>query len=150
MSPPDGEMLHITVELHEIIKQHGVQSYPYEGCGLLLGHAQNGVNIVTAVRPVANVWPNEEEKRERFRIAEDTWRDIEIEAMLEDLDVVGVFHSHPDHPPVASPRDLAWAAWSGYSYLITKIAGGMPDHSRSWQLLADRSGFVEEPIEEIK
>lgn len=143
-------MLHITVELHEIIKQHGVQSYPYEGCGLLLGHAQNGVNIVTAVRPVANVWPNEEEKRERFRIAEDTWRDIEIEAMLEDLDVVGVFHSHPDHPPVASPRDLAWAAWSGYSYLITKIAGGMPDHSRSWQLLADRSGFVEEPIEEIK
>lgn len=143
-------MLHITVELHEIIKQHGVQSYPYEGCGLLLGHAQNGVNIVTAVRPVANVWPNEEEKRERFRIAEDTWRDIEIEAMLEDLDVVGVFHSHPDHPPVASPRDLAWAAWSGYSYLITKITGGMPDHSRSWQLLADRSGFVEEPIEEIK
>lgn len=143
-------MLHITVELHEIIKQHGVQSYPYEGCGLLLGHAQNGVNIVTAVRPVANVWPNEEEKRERFRIAEDIWRDIEIEAMLEDLDVVGVFHSHPDHPPVASPRDLAWAAWSGYSYLITKIAGGMPDHSRSWQLLADRSGFVEEPIEEIK
>jgi proteasome lid subunit RPN8/RPN11 len=142
-------MLQIPSDLHEAIRQHGVDTYPYEGCGLLLGRADEGVNMVTAVRPLPNVWPDEEEKRERFRIAEDDWRDVEIEAMLDDLDVIGVFHSHPDHPPVASPRDLAWAAWPGYSYLITKISGGLPDSSRSWQLLGDRSGFVEETVEEI-
>ena len=106
------------------------------------------MNRVTAVRPLSNVWPVEEEKRVRFRIAENDWRDVEMEAMMQDLDVLGVFHSHPDHPPVASPRDLAWAAWPGYSYLITEIRAGRSAGSRSWQLLDDRSGFVEEKIEE--
>jgi proteasome lid subunit RPN8/RPN11 len=142
-------MLHLTAESHEAIRQHGIKSYPYEGCGLLLGHAENGINVVITVCPLPNVWPDEAEKPMRFRIAEDDWRDAEIAAMENDLDVIGVFHSHPDHDPVASARDLAWAAWPGYSYLITKIAGGAADQSRSWQLLPDRSGFVEEGIEEI-
>jgi proteasome lid subunit RPN8/RPN11 len=140
-------MLRILRQLQETIEQHGASAYPYEGCGLLLGRTEGDVNIVTAVRPLANVWPDEYEKRVRFRIAEDDWRDVEIEAMLDELDVIGIFHSHPDHPPVASPRDLAWAAWPGYSYLITRIAGGIPENSRSWQLLPDRSGFVEEKID---
>ena len=141
-------MLKITQNILKQIKAHGVISYPYEGCGLLLGHVTNGVNIVTAVHPLPNVWPVAEEKRTRFRIAEDDWRDVEMEAMLDDLDVLGVFHSHPDHPAIASPRDLAWAAWSGYSYLITEIRAGQPVSSRSWQLTSDRSGFSEEKIEE--
>ena len=141
-------MLKITQDLSDQIKAHGIKSYPHEGCGLLLGHVHNGDNIVTAVRPLSNVWPVEEEKPTRFRIAEEDWRDVEIEAMANDLDVLGVFHSHPDHPPVASPRDLAWAAWPGYSYLITEIRAGRPASSRSWQLLNDRSGFIEEQIEE--
>ena len=142
-------MLQLSSKIHETIKRHGVNAYPYEGCGLLLGRVEEGVNIVTTVRPLPNAWPDKEEKRVRFRIAEDDWRDVEFEAMLEDLDVIGVFHSHPDHPPVASARDLAWAAWPGYSYLITRIDGGMPDISRSWQLLPDRSGFIEEAVEEF-
>jgi proteasome lid subunit RPN8/RPN11 len=130
------------------IEAHGIASYPFEGCGLLLGQVKNGANVVTAVRPLPNVWPDEEEKRIRFRIAEDDWRDVEFEAMMQDLDVIGVFHSHPDNPPVASPRDLAWAAWPGYSYLITQINKRQPETSLSWQLLADRSGFIEEEIME--
>jgi proteasome lid subunit RPN8/RPN11 len=139
-------MLKITPIILDYIKAHGVISYPYEGCGLLLGQVDNGDNVVSAARPLPNVWPDEEEKRTRFRIAEDDWRDAELEAMLAGLDVIGVFHSHPDHPPIASPRDLAWAAWSGYSYLITEIRTGRPAASRSWQLQEDRSGFVEEKI----
>ncbi len=139
-------MLKISTILLDEIKAHGVASYPYEGCGLLLGHVEDGANMVTAVRPLSNVWPDEEEKRVRFRIAEDDWRDVEMEAMMDDLDVVGVFHSHPDNPPIASPRDLAWAAWPGYSYLITEINRRLPASSLSWQLLTDRSGFVEEKI----
>jgi len=143
-------MLKITKTLFAEINAHGVASYPFEGCGLLLGHVEEGVNVVTAVRPLPNVWPDEEEKRIRFRIAEDDWRDVEMEALLAELDVVGVFHSHPDNPPIASPRDLAWAAWPGYSYLITEIDKRQPASSLSWQLLADRSGFVEEKILEKK
>jgi len=139
-------MLKIPPTILDQIKSHGVDSYPYEGCGLLLGQVEEGVSVVTAVRPLPNVWPDEEAKRTRFRIAEDDWRDAELEAMLADLDVIGVFHSHPDHPPVASPRDLAWAAWSGYSYMITEIRTGRPAASRSWQLQSDRSGFVEEEL----
>jgi len=141
-------MLRLAAELHEAIRRHGIESYPHEGCGLLLGQAKNGVNIVTDARPLPNVWPDEAEKSVRFRIAEEDWRDVEIAAMEANLDVIGVFHSHPDHVPVASPRDLAWAAWPGYSDLITKIAGGTTELSQSWQLLPDRSGFVEEMIEE--
>ncbi len=142
-------MLKITEELMGEIREHGIAAYPYEGCGLLLGQVEDGVNVVTAVRPLPNVWPAAEEKRTRFRIAADDWRDVEMEALSVGLDVLGVFHSHPDHPPIASPRDLAWAAWSGYSYLITEIRAGQPAASRSWQLQSDRSGFVEEKIEEI-
>jgi len=141
-------MLKIPQFLFDQIKAHGEMSYPYEGCGLLLGQMEDGGKVVTAMRPLPNVWPVEEERRIRFRIAEDDWRDVELEAMMNDLDVLGVFHSHPDHPPIASARDLAWAAWPGYSYLITEIRNGQSASSRSWQLLGDRSGFIEERLEE--
>lgn len=139
-------MLTLSEALHEAIKAHGAASYPYEGCGLLLGSAENGHNVVIDIRPLPNVWPVEAEKPERFRIDENDWRDVELEAMAEGLDVIGIFHSHPDHPPIASPRDLAWASWPGYSYLITEVRNGRPVNSRSWQLAADRSGFIEEEI----
>lgn len=142
-----GNMLVLSKSMHERIAAHGAASYPYEGCGLLLGLAENGRNVVVDARPLANVWPVESEKPERFRIAEDDWRDVELEAMSKGLDVVGIFHSHPDHPPVASPRDLAWASWPGYSYLITQVVNGRAALSRSWQLAADRSSFVEEALE---
>ncbi len=143
-------MLKLTKSVHAEIMAHGAAAYPFEGCGLLLGRVEDGANIVTAVQPMQNVWPVETEKPIRFRIAEDDWRDAELEAMLNGLDVVGVFHSHPDNPPVASPRDREWAAWTGYSYLITQIDNGKPSHSRSWQLKEDRTGFNEESIIEIE
>ena len=141
-------MLKLTTTLHDEIRAHSAASYPREGCGLLLGEAREGANVVLAARPLANVWPVESEKPERFRIDPADWRDVELAAMDEGLDVVGIFHSHPDCPPVASPRDVAWAAFAGYSYLITQVVAGTPGLSRSWQLLPDRSGFVEEEIEE--
>ncbi len=141
-------MLTIPKEIQQQIEAHGVASYPYEGCGLLLGTAVvNNNNIVAAIRPTQNVWPVEEEKRVRFRIDEQEWIQAELEAMRQGLDVIGVFHSHPDSPPVASPRDLAWAAFAGYSYLITEIRNGVAGDGRSWQLLPDRSGFIEEKVE---
>jgi len=141
-------MLQLPTQLHEQIKAHGAKSYPFEGCGLLLGHTENGANVVEAIMPAANTWPVEAEKPVRFQISADDMLKAEMEAMRRDLDIIGVFHSHPDHPPVASPRDLAWATWPGYSYIITQVWEGEPTYSQSWQLLADRSGFIEEEIVE--
>lgn len=139
-------MLKLTEELHETIKTHGAASYPNEGCGLLLGRVEGGANFVTEIRPMENVWPVEAEKPIRFSIDPKAWQQVEIQAMAAGLDVIGIFHSHPDDVPVASPRDLKWASWSGYSYLITQVLKGEPTFSRSWQLKADRSGFNEEVV----
>lgn len=143
-------MLKIDKQLKKGIESHGVASYPYEGCGLLLGEQVNGDNVVTSLFPVNNSWEVEEEKRERFRISSEDMLQAELAAASQGLDIVGIFHSHPNHPPIASPRDVAWAAWPGHSYLITEIRQGQPKQSRSWQLLTDRSGFEEEPVEFIE
>lgn len=139
-------MLRLKPETIEAIHAHGITSYPYEGCGLLLGRAQTELNVVEEIFPVPNSWQVEAEKTVRFRISDRDMLQAELAAADRDLDIVGIFHSHPDSPPVASPRDLAWAAWPGHSYLITEISRRQPGPSRSWQLLPDRSGFVEEEI----
>ena len=140
--------LRIPPEVQREIEEHGASAYPYEGCGLLLGRqSHNGRDkVVSSIFPVENRWEVEEEKVVRFQIAPQDMLQAELAAMREGLDIVGVFHSHPDHEPVASPRDLEWATWPGYSYLITEIRDGAPGRSRSWQLTSDRSGFVEEEV----
>jgi proteasome lid subunit RPN8/RPN11 len=139
-------MLELTPTLEAALQAHGAAAYPYEGCGLLLGRVESDKNVVADLFPTENRWPVEDEKRVRFHIAPEEMLRAELAAAGRDLDVIGIFHSHPDHPPVASPRDLAWAAWPGYSYLITEVRQGQPGRSRSWQLLPDRSGFVEETV----
>lgn len=147
--PYNCGMLKLSVQLKNEINAHGAESYPYEGCGLLLGQTENGGNRVEALYPVENQWAVEEEKPIRFLITPADMLKAELAAAGQGLDVIGIFHSHPDDVPVASPRDLAWATWPGYSYLITEVRQGRPGLSRSWQLREDRSGFVEEEIEII-
>lgn len=139
-------MLKISAQLLTQIEAHGAASYPFEGCGLLLGTMVKGVNTVTALFPVENSWPNEAEKPERFLIAPQEMLRAEMAALRADVDVIGIFHSHPDHPPIASPRDLAWATWPNYSYLITEVREGKPGVSRAWQLTDARDGFDEQPV----
>jgi proteasome lid subunit RPN8/RPN11 len=139
-------MLILSEELMGRIQAQAAESYPDEGCGLLLGRSEGGRNEATALAAVPNRWPAEEEKGIRFRIADADLLAVEMDAAARGLDVIGVYHSHPDHPPLASPRDLAWATWPGYSYLITEVSAGRPGLSRSWQLRPDRSGFDEETI----
>lgn len=139
-------MLKLNRELLEAIEAHGAAAYPNEGCGLLLGEAIQEQNIVTALLPLENRWPVAAEKPVRFLIEPADMVRAELQAAQAGQDILGIFHSHPDHEPIASPRDLAWATWPGYSYLITAVRAGIPADSRSWQLLPDRSGFVEEKV----
>ncbi|HSM59106.1 MAG TPA: M67 family metallopeptidase [Candidatus Sulfomarinibacteraceae bacterium] len=139
-------MLKVPADLMAEINAHGAATYPYEGCGVLLGRNDGGDNVVAGIVPVENNWEVEEERRVRFQITPEDMLKAELLAMRRGLDVVGIFHSHPDDEPVASQRDLAWATWPGYSYLITEVRQGQPGASRSWQLRPDRSGFVEEDM----
>lgn len=139
-------MLFLTPNVEADLRQLGEAAYPYEGCGLLVGHRDGSNQTVMAIRPMANVWPQVEERRVRFRLDEREWLQAELEAAAQGYDIVGIFHSHPDHPPIASVRDLAWAAWPGYAYLITEVRRGQAVGSRAWQLRPDRAGFVEEEI----
>jgi proteasome lid subunit RPN8/RPN11 len=65
------------------------------------------------------------------------------------LDVLGVFHSHPDHPNQPSEFDRQWA-WPNFSYLITSVVQGVAVESRSWRLNEDRANFSEEKVEVIE
>ena len=139
-------MLILSEPLLKEIEEFALANYPQEGCGLLLGTLIDGENRVHMIHPVPNSWEVESEKVIRFRIDDRDMLDAEFAASDRGLDVIGVFHSHPEHPPIASSRDLSWATWPGYSYLITEVRSGKPGTSRSWQLRGDRTGFDEETI----
>ena len=136
--------LQVSRTLLDQIRRHGEASYPDEGAGLLYGEAHGDDRRATALRPLANTHPKGERRR-RYRIDPTDMMAAEDEAEALGLDVVGVFHSHPDHPAEASETDREWALpW--FSYLITSVRFGRAAETRSWRLVDDRSIMIEEPL----
>jgi proteasome lid subunit RPN8/RPN11 len=123
---------------------HSQQAYPFEGCGMLLGRAVNGRKVVVDVFPTGNA-REVEARHNRYLIPPEEMLQGELDAEERGLDVIGYFHSHPDHParPSEFDRDHAWP-W--YSYLILAVCEGQVQASAAWQLREDRSGFDEETI----
>ncbi len=129
----------------EHIRRHGESDYPYECCGLLVGHfAGDGRKIVSETFPISNA-REEAAKRNRFLIRPEELMRGERHARERKLDVVGFYHSHPDHPAVPSGFDLEHA-WPTYSYIIVSVREGRAGDLRSWEMEADRSRFNEEEI----
>jgi cysteine synthase B len=123
-----------------VIRGHGTETYPDECCGALLGPRQGDVVEAFAL-------PNETsgERRRRFLIGPDEYRQAERRATEIGQQLLGFYHSHPDHPAVPSAFDLEHA-WPNLSYVIVSVKKGRPDELRSWRLKADRSGYDEEMI----
>lgn len=140
-------MLTISSELLRTLETHGATAYPAEGAGLLLGTTTAADKQVTAILPIENKW-DAEEQYHRFLLTPQDMLRGEQEAAQRGLDVIGIFHSHPDHPAEPSGFDRDWAL-PYYSYIITTISKGTPTRSRSWLLKEDRSGYDEEKIEVI-
>lgn len=137
-------MLKISSELLHSLQAHGEAAYPNEGAGLLLGSANDNSKTVADIFPLANHWEAEEQYH-RYLITPQDMLKGEQEAARRGLDVIGIFHSHPDHPAEPSGMDRDWALpW--YSYIITTIAQRRATVSRSWLLREDRSAFEEEPL----
>ena len=131
--------LRLERDVVDAIHAHGRETYPHECCGALLGRDGH----VSATVPLPNT--TEEGPRRRFLVRPTDYRDAESAASAEGLDLLGFYHSHPDHPARPSQYDLDHA-WPSFSYVIVSVMSGEPVDLRSWKLKEDRSAFDEEPI----
>jgi len=118
------------------------EGYPEETCGLLVGsETQNGI-LVARVERARNV-AEEQEAGQRFEIDPLDWMHIESAARRQGLEVVGVWHSHPDHPSRPSRTDFN-SAWANYSYLIARATESGTRDMRAWRLI--EGTFLEQQI----
>lgn len=134
----------ISPELLAEIHAHGAAAYPEEGAGLLLGIVRGETKRVARLITFPNA-REEAARHNRYLLTPQDYLHGEQEADRLGLEVLGVFHSHPDHPNQPSEYDREWAMpW--LSYVITSVERGKAVESRSWVLESDRSGFREEPL----
>jgi proteasome lid subunit RPN8/RPN11 len=136
--------LMLPMDVMHQIEQAGEHAYPEEGAGFLLG-SSGDKRVVREILTVKNA--REDGAREnRYVIIAADYVHAESEADERGLEVLGVFHSHPDHPEEPSEFDRMWAQ-PNFSYLITSIRLGKSAASKSWRLLENRSGFEQEMLE---
>jgi len=126
------------------IIEHCEQAYPNEGCGVLLGRMDKERKTVVDVFPTGNARESEAQHNRYLIPIEDMMHSEEL-ADERNLEVVGYFHSHPDHPAKPSVFDREHA-WPVTSYLITSVKQGQAQQTRSWVLRDDRSAFDEETM----
>ena len=115
-------MLRIGKNEYEAIRSHGEETYPHECCGVLLGHAADDGNTVVMTVKAGNT--RTDSAHNRYNISPQELVKIQRQAREKDLDIVGFYHSHPDHPAMWSPTDYAEAHWMGCSYVITSTDKG--------------------------
>jgi proteasome lid subunit RPN8/RPN11 len=136
--------LFITPDLMNRIHSHGERAYPEEGAGLLLGTVDGENRHVVQLLLFDNA-REQAARHNRYLLTPQDYLNGEREAARLGLDVIGVFHSHPDHPNHPSEFDRDWAMpW--LSYIITSVDDGRTSGSRCWMLSEDRTQFSEETI----
>jgi proteasome lid subunit RPN8/RPN11 len=141
----NGLKIRMSAELAERIRQHGIETYPHECCGALLGKDKNGEGReIVAVLGLAN--QRDDSPRNRFSVAPRDVIDADRAAQANGLEVVGWYHSHPDHPAKPSEYDREHA-WPWYSYVIVKVEKREAREMTSWRLNEDRREYQEERIE---
>lgn len=137
-------MLQIGKDILAQIFAHGESSYPDEGAGFLLGYDDGEQRTVAQIFTTENA-REDEARHNRYLVTPQEYLQAEIAAELMGLSLIGVFHSHPDHPNEPSEFDREWAQ-PFFSYIITSVNDGKAIGSRSWRLAEDRSKFEEEEI----
>jgi proteasome lid subunit RPN8/RPN11 len=115
--------------------------YPCETCGLLLGRHSDGQCEVSRVLQARNI--DHRRSTDRYELDPLDYLAADREARASGEEIVGIWHSHPDHPAQPSGTDLA-AAWPEWSYLIVSVSGERVLDLRSWRLR--KEGFEEEEI----
>ncbi len=141
-------MLRLTTATYNAIRTHGEETYPHECCGVLLGQSEGDVNAIQQAVRAGNT--RTDSAHNRYNIAPQELMRIQRQAREQGLDIVGFYHSHPDHPAQWSSTDLAEAHWLGCSYVITAVVTGAAQQTNSFVLMGDSEetkSLAHEPIE---
>ena len=141
-------MLKIPQSIYASLRQHGEQTYPHECCGILLGQIGGGARIVTSAVRCDNT--RVDSPQDRYHIDPGELIRIQTEGRDRGEDIVGFYHSHPDHPAKWSQNDLEEAHWIGCSYVITSVEKGKAAITNSFELagtLEEDKKFVDESVQ---
>ena len=140
--------LQISQALYAELRAHGEETYPHECCGVMLGKAADDAIQVSALKRAGNT--RTDSAHNRYNIAPQELVKIQRQARNLGLDIVGFYHSHPDHPAQWSRTDFAEAHWINCSYVITSVEKGKAAITNSFLLLGtteDDKKFHDEAIE---
>ncbi|MEO8892313.1 MAG: M67 family metallopeptidase [Coleofasciculaceae cyanobacterium] len=151
-------MLKLNSDHLQAMQTHAETTYPEECCGLLLGQIKGDTKTLIEVLPTENSWgdeavdnfqsietSNQTSKRNRFSIAPKVMFEVQKSVRDRNLDIIGIFHSHPDNPARPSEFDRA-IAWHSYSYIIISVQQGKTCDLKSWVLDDDHKFQPEEII----
>jgi proteasome lid subunit RPN8/RPN11 len=120
-------------------------AYPYECCGLLVGNSNNSRKVVHKIYPVEN--KNKERAQDRYEIDSKKFDEIDREATKKGLKIIGIYHSHPDHPAAPSAFDKECAhAWTEYSYIIISVRNREEEELKSWCFDSKKQEVEEEEL----
>lgn len=141
-------MLKLSESIYNALRTHGEETYPHECCGVLLGRSQEGENAVEDAVRAGNT--RTDAAHNRYHIAPQELIRIQRQGRERGLDIVGFYHSHPDHPAQWSQTDFAEAHWLGCSYVITAVAKGTAQQTNSFLLTGtneENKAFQDQPIQ---
>jgi proteasome lid subunit RPN8/RPN11 len=140
-------LLKLTKSIYDAIRRHGEEIYPHECCGVLLGNLVEDTRVVQEAIRCGNTRTDSPENR--YHIAPQELIAAQKRARQHGLDIIGFYHSHPDHPARWSATDLAEAHWFGCSYVITSVESGLATRTHSFVLRGsdeEDKRFDDEPI----
>lgn len=141
-------MLRLRFADYEAMRAHGEETYPHECCGIMLGKSETDGNEVRLLVRAGNT--RTDSAHNRYHIAPEELIRAQREGRKAGLDIVGFYHSHPDHPAQWSKTDFAEAHWFGCSYVITAIESGRAKVTNSFLLKGtseEEKEFVDEALE---
>ena len=141
-------MLKVSQSHYDSLRQHGEETYPYECCGVLLGQMDGDTRTVTSVARCGNT--RTDSPQNRYNIDPKELVRIQRQGRERGEDIIGFYHSHPDHPAQWSSTDLAEAHWFGCSYVITSVEKGKAILTNAFELTGSDENdkkLVDEKIE---
>ena len=152
-------MILLSERVRQAIAEQAEAAYPHECVGLLIGRMDDGTKVVEGVYAAQNTWSadvgltnaeHEHSLRDRFYLDPRDYMRADREARGQGLDIVGCYHSHPDHPAIPSERDRVGAQGVGggttFSFLIQSVRDGQAAELTAWLLVADGERFVAEEL----
>ena len=120
-------------------------AYPYECCGLLVGDSNDSGKVVREVYPVEN--KNKVRAADRYEIDPKEFDRIDLEATKKGWNIIGIYHSHPDHPAEPSEFDKdCVSVWTEYSYIIISVINGKEEDLKCWRFDTGKQGVEEEEV----